>query len=100
VFFGEIWVLFLALVLAVVLFHHLVIHLVELGVVFQTVGITESVQTVVGRGTARGDAGNHDDLGILAFGLEGIAQDQGEFGCSEGNVICLIVHCSDALLQC
>ncbi len=77
----------------------LIVFFTQLGLVLQPFGVAKGVETVVCRGTAGRDACDHDDPADLCLGDEGVPEDEGEFGGSEGYVIGLVVHSTDAFLE-
>lgn len=86
------------IILAVVL-ANLVIFFAHFSLIFETFTIAESVETVVGRGTSGRNAGYHDYFTGLVLAYKRISQDEGQFRGSERDVVSLVVHGSNALLQ-
>ena len=67
------------------------------GIFFESVGISEGIQSVFGRGSAGTHADDHDCL--VVFADEGDSQNEGQLTPSEGDVLCVLVHGSNAYLE-
>ena len=67
------------------------------GLFFESVGISEGVQSVFGRGTAGTHAGDHDCL--VLFADEWVSQNEGQLAPSEGDVLCVLIYGSNAFLE-
>ena len=65
----------------------------------ETLGITESVESVVGRTLARRHTGDHDDATHVFVADERVSQHHRQLVLAEGNVFALGLHRPNALFQ-
>lgn len=65
----------------------------------QSIRVADRIQSMVGAVRARTDTGDHQNLGVLLLGDEGVLEDHGQLGLSEGDMGALETHSSDTLLQ-
>lgn len=72
----KLWILFLTIwILLIVFFNHFIVHLVKFWIIFQSIGISQSIQTMITGWTSRGNASNHNNFRIVTFGQKGIPQN-------------------------
>lgn len=62
--------------------------LAALTLIFETLGVAKGIQSVVCRGHARADAGEHDDFDLVV-GDEGVSKNHSELALAERHVLAL-----------